>query len=127
MTKTELQNVATKRNRLLNVVGLIWVFFFTWVVTGYIPAFPLFQGRVVIGRVPLFAAWWSLRWVEMGLHVLLAASVTGIFVIAWCLGINKGRFSIKMLLLLMTLVAVAVATYATLTGSWAFRNGSQLL
>ena len=118
--------MSAKRSLLFKAVNLASVFASVWVFTGFVPAFPLFQGRVTIGRMPLFAAWWSLRWVEMGLHLLLAASVTGIIAIGWRLGTSRWRFSLKTLLLLMTLVATAVAIYAALPGTWAFRNGSQL-
>jgi hypothetical protein len=63
------------------------------------------------------------RWTGMGLHLLLAASITGIVAIGWRLGSNKWQFSLKMLLLLMTLVSIAVGIYLSLTGVMTFRNG----
>jgi hypothetical protein len=99
------------------------VFLLAWAITGFIPAFPLFQGRMMIGRVPLFAAWWMSRWTGMGLHLLLAACITGVIAIGWRLGRNNWRFSLKTLLLLMTLVSAAIGIYLSLTGVMTFRNG----
>jgi hypothetical protein len=115
--------MISKSRHRLRAVGLIGVFLFAWALAGFIPAFPLFQGRVLIGRLPLFAAWWMSRWTGMALHLLLAASITWIIAIVWRLGSNNWRFSLKTLLLLTTLVSTAIGIYFSLTGVMTFRNG----
>src|SRR5262245_38363165 len=96
---------------LLRAVALIVMFLCVWALAGLIPAFPLFQRRMMTGRIPLFAAWWNSRWTGMALHLLLAASITGIVAIGWRLGSNNWQFGLKTLLLLMTLVSVAIGIY----------------
>jgi hypothetical protein len=48
--------MKSNRHVLLRTAGLIGVFLLAWAITGFIPAFPLYQGRAMIGRIPLFAA-----------------------------------------------------------------------
>jgi hypothetical protein len=104
-------------------MGFAGLFLSILLLTGFMPVFPLFQGSVEIGRIPLIAAWWMSRWVSMGLHLLLAASLTGAIVIGWRVARSKGRFSLKTLLLLMTLVAAIVVLFVVLPGGMTFRNG----
>jgi hypothetical protein len=95
--------------------GLLLVFIVSLVATGFLPLLPLRQGRVVIGRLPLFLVWYPshpLNWLGMGVHLLLSFGVVALFVLLWQRRNNIRQFSLRTLLLVMTVTAILLGIYA---------------
>jgi hypothetical protein len=101
--------------KLLKFLGLLTVFIVSFVATGLLPLVPLRQGRVVIGRLPLLLVWYPshpLNWPGMGIHLLLSVGVVVLFVFLWQRRNNIRQFSLRTLLLVMTVTAILLGIYA---------------
>lgn len=103
------------KSKLVKAFGLLLVFIVALVATGFLPLAPLRQGQVVIGRLPLLLVWYPSHppnWLGMGLHLLLSFGVVGVFVLLWQRRTNTWQFSLRTLLLVMTVAAILFGIYA---------------
>jgi len=110
--------MKSRRKLLLQVIGVLAVFVIAFVATGLLPVMPLHQGNAMIGRLPLFLVWYPSHprnWTGEALHLLLSATLTSLFLLAWgrfCS--NNWRFGLRTLLLAMTLIAILIAVFTVL-------------